>query len=119
MDGAVSIIHIPAFDNSTVWGSDIYGRTFLAVEMNSCNPYFGEEIDVTLEYKHGMNSGCYSPSALQEFSDHGFMKLYPKYYCRWKVLNPKYTMTWSHGMRPDHVDVYYNRRILYAGLQWE
>ena len=118
-DGAESIIEIPYLSNITVWGSDIYGKTFRVIETNPNNKFFNTEFDLVLDYKEGLYQKTYSPSAIQEFSPLGNMHLYPKYECYWKVLSDKWTLNVSHGFRPDHVDLYYNRRIFYMGLAWE
>lgn len=123
-DGASSIVYIPMFDHLTISGADIYGRKFRAIEMAKGNKFYDTEIEVYLRYEEGMNTGLYSPSALQKFSDSGWMVLEPHYYACWKVLKripdgEDIVAFHRRGFRPDHCDIYYNRSVAYFGLHWE
>lgn len=124
-DGASSIIEIPALERKVT--SDVYGEVFRAYEKNEGNPFYGKSFDVLIEYKiNGTGKDGeiksdtlnYSPSALQKFSDGGYMILSPTYKTWHKSLfgkSPNYGVGW----RPDHVDIYYNFRHFYGGLNFE
>lgn len=143
-DGAQSILHIAALDKTTVRGHQVYGRTWLAVEMNPGRPDFMKAKDVYIpEWRPATvtdtpQQTCdpmqYSPSALQKFSPAGWMKLNPFYHSEWRVIKkrelPVYPETgddtvafFRRGNRPDHVDLYYNTDkftpIGFVGLRWE
>lgn len=106
-----SIIEIPALKNITVKGIDIYGKEWDVIERNE-EPR-GREFKITLT-----TGGLYSPSAIQEFSDHGWMKLKPEFHARWKKLTKTKIYFHRRGYRPDHEDTYYNWGP-YWGLEFE
>jgi len=110
-----SIIHIAKLDDIFVTGDDVYGNVFDGIEMNpALDP--GHIVRVKLVRGSG-----YSPSAIQEFSTHGYEILEPYYVAKWmkwtKTLWPNY----RNGYRPDHNDMYYNysKIVPYAGLHFE
>ena len=148
--GGQSIIEIPAFVDKRMKPEDIYGKTWMVIERNIGNPSFGKKFDITLQdpkeiwevttvtdvqigdsWTQMIDPNIYSPSALQKFSPHGWMKLEPYYYSFWKVLKkrelPVYPETgedtvifYRTGYRPDHLDTYYNKSLIATGgLHWE
>lgn len=147
--GARSILHIPALDNIEINGDSVYNRSWLATEMAEGHPDFMKAKDVFFppwepanvydmkvngHYVQYCEPGHYSPSALQKFSQKGWMKLEPHYHAKWKVLKKRELPLWPEtgedavmfyrrGNRPDHVDLYYNTDkmvpIGYVGLHWE
>lgn len=145
--GGNSIILIAGLDNVEVTYDDVYGRRWLATEMNPGHPNFMKSEDIFLPHweeslvwdeepingpaKQMIKGDFYSPSALQKFSKRGWMSLYPFYHTEWNVLKkrelPVWPETgedtvifWRRGYRPDHVDLYYNKSIIgTAGLHWE
>lgn len=129
---AKSIIEIPDFRNVKI-GPDIYGMTFDAVERLKGHPEEGQTHKVTLRWEETrftvgqlfLPQGLYSPSAIQSFSQRGYMVLDPKYKCWWQESPFQYgdeekeALVLASGERPDHLDVYYNRRLIYAGFHYE
>lgn len=139
--GAGSIVEFKQFRDH-VKAKEIYGFRWTGIERNPGNAMFGREVRVPLE--DPLNIGCavrdleiepgvwqhttapnfYSPSALQIFSDEGWMRLDPHFTARWKVLKrspegePLIAPNFRYGWRPDHLDVYYNWGP-YAGLKFE
>lgn len=139
-----SVLFIPDLAKRYVKADEVYGREWMAIERNPGHPEFGKTRDVLLVWReavvndspHPWEEGNYrqnivpndhSPSALQEFSDRGWMRLDPKYYSRWWVLkrdadgSPKdgRSPNMRHGFRPDHEDEYYNKSFLYVGGNFE
>lgn len=156
--GAGSIVDIPGLAKVKIKGGDIYGHEFEAYERNPGSPLFNQKITVRLidprtiwnltvitdtetpeGWKMTVEPNIYSPSALQKFSESGWMKLEPEYYSYWNVLkqrelpwlkngavgeSPEDTvMFYRSGMRPDHADAYFNGNgivpVGHVGLKWE
>lgn len=106
--GGRSVIFIKGLEEAEVVGSQVYGRAWLAVEMNPGSPRFGKAFDVFLEdprahrvrvtdvytpdgsefgsLRVDCDPDLYSPSALQKFSMRGWMRLDPWYVSYWRVL---------------------------------
>ena len=64
----------------------------------------------------------YHPSALQSYSPKGWMKLKPDYYAWWRRIDVDKVEPCPNlrrGYRPDSLDGYYNKSILYVGLNYE
>lgn len=125
-DGATSIIEIPSLANIEIKAKDVYGREFTYIERNVGRPDCGKIGLVTLSWTEGMNiEGQYHPSALQKFSNEGWMRLDPDYYAWWKVLErrePKkddIVMFHRRGFRVDSLDQFYNFSLGFFGLRWE
>lgn len=142
-----SVVFLHDLVNKRVDADDVYGKMWNAVEMNPGMPDFykpkvvhipkWEEATLTEvqqpdgTLKISVVPDNYSPSALQKFSRVGWMRLDPDYYSRWCVITkrelPIYpeigedtVAFFRRGYRPDHVDVYYNRSIVFTmGLHWE
>lgn len=102
-----SWIEIPEFKHAKITYR-IYNNYFEAIERNPGHVNFNQKLNVKLT-----RTGIYSPSALQRFSHHGYMKLSPWYVAQWlriKKRDNKEDLYLFHreGFRPDHVDQYYN-----------
>jgi len=105
--GGHSILHIPGLDKERVQGQMVYGRSWLAIEMNPGHPEFLKAKDVYLppvkearvwdipdqsnpgKFIQMIDPDQYSPSALQKFSKEGWMKMYPYYHAEWAFNNRK------------------------------
>jgi len=110
-----SVLHIKKLDGITVVAEEVYGHIWDGIEMNPGLPNFGKVVRVKLYSTTG-----YSPSAIQEFSPRGWMKLDPKFYAEWYRLGKNHTYYHRTGFRPDHEDTYYNKTIVgYWGLSFE
>ena len=133
--GAESIIEIPALKFATVDAS-IYGKTVFAYERNEGNPNFNKLIQVKIKWERAnvwdqkigdkWVQRClpndYHPSALQKFSPKGWMKLNPEYHAWWRRLDEEKeepALNFRRGFRPDSLDAYYNKNLIYAGLKYE
>lgn len=122
-----SIIFIPSLVDKTIKAKDVYNRVHDAIECNPGKMNYGNWGRIQLLEGEG-----YSPSAIQKFSDSGWMKLSPYYYAEWHVFKryaPKDAPVWVEdkeplaafyrwAYRPDHNDEYYNWGP-YAGLHFE
>lgn len=135
--GGNSIIHIHGLEKVEITGDKVYGRQWLATEMNPGHPNFMKSQDVMLphwaparvwdepdparpgKFIQKIDVDQYSPSALQKFSSRGWMKLSPSYHSEWRVFKKRELPNWPEtgddtvaflrrGNRPDHVDLYYN-----------
>jgi hypothetical protein len=110
-----SIIEIPALANIKVKSTDVYGKEWEAIERREGASDYGRKFTVKLSLADG-----YSPSAIQEFSHHGWMRMQPKFYAKWKKLWGDKVYYYRMGLRCDHQDFYYNLSIVpYVGLHFE
>lgn len=145
-----SILMIPELVGRVITAKDFYGKEWRCVEMNPSAPDFlnakvvffpqwaeAHVYDVPIgdgKFKQTVFPEQYSPSALQKFSESGWMRLSPKYKSTWKVFKKRELPIWPEkgddivfftraGARPDHVDCYYNTDKLvpigFIGLKWE
>lgn len=130
MDGAKSIIEIPDLANRAVTSNDVYNRIWTAIERNPDSPNYNKEVKIVLLWDeviapHEKESKLYHPSALQKFSDNGWMRCEPYYYAKWKVLKrydsrdkEDLVLFYRTGYRMDSYQIYYNWGP-YAGLHFE
>lgn len=111
---STSILYIPALENCHVTGKDVYGRMFMATEMNPGNPRFQDSFPIQIpewrpnsvrDQHHVSPTGLdfwepivtpndYSPSALQKFSKRGFMQLEPYYRSTWNITKKRELPVW-------------------------
>lgn len=116
---STSIIQIPDF-LGYIKSDDIYGKTFDVIERKEGHADYGKVFKVTLKWTEVTYNGStfspqqYHPSAIQSFSNKGFMKCDPYYYSSWR--NKVYFF--RYGWRPDSLDVYYNWGP-YLGINYE
>lgn len=127
---AESIIFIPELDGREVRAADVYGHNFVAIEFNFGHKDYGKSKIVTIEWHEvatmdgtQFSPQQYSPSALQTFSEKGWMECEPWYkaWWRWSKMSTGSNnrgFNYRIGWRPDHVDTYYNFGP-YAGLKSE
>lgn len=57
----------------------------------------------------------WGPSIIPTTSEHGWLKLGPGFECRWRTTPSWRKYYYRSGMRPDYVDMYYNKSRIYLG----
>lgn len=119
-DGSRSIIEIPILNDKRVDSEYIYGRKFFAIERKKNHPNEGKEFYVKLDWTEGMDvPGQYHPSALQRFSDRGYMVCDPSYRAYWYLIERRLgqeDLFWflRTGWRMDSLGIYYNRGPMFG-----
>jgi hypothetical protein len=112
---AESVVFIPELEKAHVRMGDVYGKAWLAQEMQPGRPDYLQWKTVTLQMEEVKvkdallggggyittfePAGVYSPSALQKFSREGWMRLSPRYYSRWGMCDMK-ERRWLQANRP-------------------